>query len=42
LRKKYLKGDDFIASSLSFGKIIYDEEYFIRFYEKPLPIFSSE
>jgi len=40
--KKYLKGDDFIISSLSFGKIIYDEEYFIRFYEKPLPIFSNE
>ena len=40
--KKYIKGDDFIISSLSFGKIIYDEEYFIRFYEKPLPIFSSE
>ncbi len=40
--KKYFKGDDFIVSSLSFGKIIYDEEYFIRFYEKPLPVFSSE
>jgi len=40
--KKYLKGDDFIISSLSFGRIIYDKEYFIRFYEKPLPAFSNE
>jgi len=40
--RKYLKGDDFIVSSLSFGKIVYDEEYFIKFYERPLPVFSSE
>ncbi len=40
--KKYLKGDDFVVSSLSFGKIIYDEECFIKFYEKPLPVFSNE
>ncbi len=40
--KKYLKGDDFIVSSLSFGKIIYDKEYLIKFYEKSLPVFSSE
>jgi len=40
--KKYLKGDDFVISSLSFGKIIYDKEYFVKFYEKPLPVFSSD
>ena len=40
--ERYLKGDDFIISSLSYGRIIYDKEYFIKFYEKPLPAFSSE
>jgi len=40
--KKYLRGDDFIVASLSFGRIIYDKEYFIKLYEKPLPAFSNE
>lgn len=40
--KRYFKGDDFIISSLSFGRIIYDREYFIGFYQKPLPAFSDE
>jgi len=40
--KKYTKGDDFIISALAYGKIIYDKEFFIRFYEKPLPAFTEE
>jgi|Deesub1362B_J571_1020462.scaffolds.fasta_scaffold00034_52 predicted nucleotidyltransferase len=40
--KKYAKGDDFIVSALAYGKIIYDKEFFIRFYEKPLPAFTEE
>lgn len=42
LKEKYLKGDDFIISALSFGKIIYDNNLFIKFFENPLPIFSQE
>jgi hypothetical protein len=42
LKEKYLKGDDFVISSLLFGKIIYDENVFIKFFENPLPIFSQE
>ena len=42
LKEKYLKGDDFIISALLFGKIIYDNNVFIKFYESPLPIFSQE
>ena len=42
LREKYLKGDDFIISALLFGKVIYDANMFIKFYENPLPIFSQE
>jgi len=41
-KEKYLKGDDFLISSLLFGKIILDKEFFIRFFESPLPIFSQE
>ncbi len=42
LKEKYLKGDDFIISALLFGKIIFDENVFIKFFESPLPIFSQE
>ena len=42
LKEKYLKGDDFIISALLFGKIIYDNNLFIKFFESPLPIFSQE
>lgn len=42
LKEKYLKGDDFIISALLFGKIIYDKDVFIKFFESPLPIFSQE
>ena len=38
----FMKGDDFIISSLSYGKLIYDREYLINFYSKPLPPFSAE
>jgi predicted nucleotidyltransferase len=41
-KEKYLKGDDFIISALSFGKIFYDTNIFIKFFENPLPIFSQE
>lgn len=41
-KEKYLKGDDFIISALSFGKILYDINIFIKFFENPLPIFSQE
>lgn len=41
-KEKYLKGDDFIISALSFGKILYDTNIFIKFFENPLPIFSQE
>ena len=41
-KEKYLKGDDFIISALLFGKIIYDNNIFIKFFESPLPIFSQE
>ena len=41
-KEKYLKGDDFIISALLFGKVIYDNNIFIKFYENPLPIFSQE
>lgn len=41
-KEKYLKGDDFIISSLLFGKIIFDNNVFIKFFENPLPIFSQE
>ena len=40
--EKYLKGDDFIISALSFGKVIYDNNVFLRYFENPLPIFSQE
>ncbi len=40
--KKYIKGDDFIISALAYGKIIYDKEFFIKFFEKPLPAFTEE
>ncbi len=42
LKEKYLKGDDFVVSALLFGKIIFDKEIFINFFENPLPIFSQE
>lgn len=42
LKEKYLKGDDFIISALLFGRIIYDNNIFIKFLESPLPIFSQE
>ena len=42
LKEKYLKGDDFVISALLFGKIVYDNNYFINFFESPLPIFSQE
>lgn len=42
LQERYLKGDDFIISALSFGKVVYDNNFFIKLYEKPLPIFSEE
>ncbi len=42
LKEKYLKGDDFIISALLFGKIIYDNNFFTKFFESPLPIFSQE
>lgn len=41
-KEKYLKGDDFIISALSFGKILYDTNIFIKFFENPLPVFSQE
>lgn len=41
-KEKYLKGDDFVISALLFGKIISDKNFFIRFFENPLPIFSQE
>ena len=41
-KEKYLKGDDFIISALSFGKILCDTNIFIKFFENPLPIFSQE
>jgi predicted nucleotidyltransferase len=41
-KEKYLKGDDFIISGLLFGKIIYDNNVFIKFFENPLPIFSQD
>jgi len=41
-KEKYLKGDDFIISALSFGKIFYDTNIFIKFFENPLPVFSQE
>ncbi|MEA2053671.1 MAG: nucleotidyltransferase domain-containing protein [Candidatus Thermoplasmatota archaeon] len=41
-KEKYLKGDDFVISALLFGKIIYDENIFIKFFESPPPIFSQE
>jgi len=41
-KEKYLKGDDFIISALLFGKIIFDEAIFIKYFENPLPIFSQE
>jgi len=40
--RKFVKGDDFIVTALCRGRIIYDKEYFISFYAKPLPAFSSE
>jgi predicted nucleotidyltransferase len=42
LKEKYLKGDDFIISALLFGKIIYDNNIFIKFFESLLPFFSQE
>lgn len=41
-KEKYLKGDDFIISALLFGKVIYDRDFFIKFFESPLPTFSQE
>ncbi len=41
-KEKYLKGDDFIISALLFGRIIIDNDFFIKFFENPLPIFSQE
>jgi len=41
-KEKYLKGDDFVISSLSFGKIIFDKEFLTKFFENPLPTFSQE
>lgn len=42
LEERYIKGDDFVISAMAFGKIIYDMEFFIKFFERPLPIFSQE
>jgi predicted nucleotidyltransferase len=42
LERKFMKGDDFIVSALSRGRVVYDKEDFINFYTKPLPVFSSE
>lgn len=42
LKEKYLKGDDFVISALLFGKIFFDKNAFIKFFESPLPIFSQE
>lgn len=41
-KEKYLKGDEFIISALLFGKIISDKDFFIKFFESPLPILSQE
>jgi predicted nucleotidyltransferase/predicted DNA-binding transcriptional regulator AlpA len=41
-REKYLKGDDFVISSLAFGRVIHDAGAFTKFLESPLPIFSQE
>lgn len=41
-KAKYIKGDDFIISALSFGKILYDNNVFIKFLESSRPIFSEE
>lgn len=41
-KDKYLKGDDFVVSALLFGKIVFDNNFFINFFESPLPIFSKE
>lgn len=41
-KNKYLKGDDFVVSSLSFGRVVFDEGLFMKFFENSLPIFSQE
>ncbi len=40
--REFMRGDDFIVSALSRGRIVYDKEYFVNFYSKPLPVFSIE
>ncbi len=43
IKDKYLKGDDFVISALSFGKVLLDNKgAFMNFFENPLPVFSSE
>lgn len=42
IKDKYLKGDDFVISALSFGKVLLDNKgTFMNFFENPLPVFSS-
>lgn len=42
IKDKYLKGDDFVISALSFGKVLLDNKAtFMNFFENPLPVFSS-
>ncbi len=41
-KEKYINGDDFVVSSLLFGKIYFDNNFFINFFESPLPLFSKE
>lgn len=40
--EKYVRGDDFVISSLVFGKVVHDAGFFMKFFESPLPIFSEE
>jgi len=42
LKEKYLKGDDFVISALLFGKIVFDQDVFIKLFESNLPRFSQE
>lgn len=41
-KDKYMKGDDFIISALTYGKILHDNNTIIKFLESALPIFSEE
>lgn len=40
--ERYRKGDDFVLDALLYGKILDDKNFFINFFEKPLPVYSQE